>query len=107
MSMCDNRLFITEKGEDERECTLEQAKKWETYGRKITYQNDVPTFVEHPEWHSHTWLNLKEYKQALKLYKKNNSPSYGVPIEYQAILDLMKSLKKSGAIPKLVFWFDN
>jgi hypothetical protein len=31
----------------------------------------------------------------------------GVPIEYQAVLDLMKSFKKNGAIPKIVFWFDN
>ena len=111
MSMCDNRFFITEKGEGEGECTLEKAKKWETYGRKIIYRDDVPTFIEHPDWHSHTWLSLKEYKQALELYKKNSAfdgdPFDGVPIEYQVVLDLMKSFKKNGAIPKLVFWFDN
>lgn len=106
MSMCDSRLFITEEGEGEGECTLENAKKWETYGRKIIYRNDVPTFIENPDWHSHTWLSLKEYKQALELYKKN-SLFDGVPIEYQAILDLMKSFRRNGAIPKLVFWFDN
>jgi hypothetical protein len=54
----------------------------------------------------HSSFPLNEYKQALELYKKN-SLFDGVPIEYQAILDLMKSFKKNGAIPKLVFWFDN
>lgn len=31
----------------------------------------------------------------------------GAPIEYKAVLDLMKSFKKNGAIPRIVFWFDN
>ncbi len=106
MSKCDNRLFITEDGDGEGECTLENAKKWEEYGRKITYINDEPYSVEHPDWHSHSWLTLKEYKQALELYKQN-SRFDGIPIEYQAILDLMKSFKKNGAIPRIVFWFDN
>ena len=106
-SISDNRIYISEDGEGENECTLETAQKWEKYGCKITYRDDKPIFVEHPDWHSHTWLTLNEYKKALDLYKANSYFGSDIPIEYQAILDLMKSLKRSGAIPKLVFWFDN
>jgi hypothetical protein len=105
-SMWDNRVYITEDGEGDNECTIYQAMSWEKYGRKITYRDDKPIFVENPDWHSYTWLTLKEYKEALDLYKQN-SIFDGVPIEYQAVLDLMKSFKKNGAIPKIVFWFDN
>lgn len=108
MSLSDNRLYISENGEGEKECTLEDAKKWEGYGLKITYRDGKPIFVEHPDWHSHTWLTLKEYQRALTLYKKN-SMFYGdrVPLEYQVVLDAMKSIQRNGGIPKLVIWFDN
>lgn len=107
MSMFDNRLYITEDGDGDNECTLIDAKVWEKYGRKIIYRNDVPIFVEHPDWHSHTWLTLSEYKKALDLYKKNSNFGGKIPLEYQVILDIMKSINKNGGIPKIVFWFDN
>lgn len=106
MSMSDNRVYITEDGEGDNECTIYQAMKWEEYGRKITYRDDKPIFIENPDWHSYTWLTIKEYREALDLYKQN-SMFDGAPIEYQAVLDLMKSFKKNGAIPRIVFWFDN
>ena len=108
MSMWGNRVYITENGDGDGECTIGQAIKWEEYGRKITYRDDKPIYVENPDFHSYTWLTLKEYQEALKLYQKNSVFRFdGVPIEYQAVLDLMKSFKKNGAIPKIVFWFDN
>lgn len=108
MSHCDNILYITETGEGEGECTLEQALSW---GKEITYldyEKTKPVYTQHPDWHSHSWLSLKEYTQAIELFNKNkDSDDYNVGIEYLAVRDLMKSLKKNGAIPRIVFWFDN
>lgn len=103
----DNLVFITENGDGDNECTLEDAISWEKYGKKIIYYNDKPTYVEHPDWHSHTWLTLKEYKNALELFKANSQLGEKIPIQYTMILDLMKSIKRNGAIPRLVMWFDN
>jgi len=50
----DNQLYISETGEEDGCCTLENAKRWEQNGCKIIYCNDKPTWVTHPDWHSHT-----------------------------------------------------
>lgn len=109
----DLYLYVDDKLQNEDGFTsLEKALKWkENHGCKIIEKNGEPYKVEHPDWHSHTWLTIKELKKAYKLYLKYASEEWGedvkIPSEYQAILDVMKSLKKSGNKVELVFWFDN
>jgi hypothetical protein len=71
----DNYLYIT----DGEECkcgeissvTVETAKRWVESGSS-EYKNNhsgKPTWVSHPDWHSHSWLSLVEYRQVLEKYK--------------------------------------
>lgn len=104
----DNRLFISEKHpEGEGNCSLEQAKRWETDGNKIINDRDgKPTWVEHPDWHSHSWLSLNEFQQAIDHYNKEAVPHWVLP-EYEAVLASMKRLDELGYETRIVFWFDN
>lgn len=103
----DAYLYITKDGKDEDETTLENALKWEKYGNKIIYQNDKSVWVEHPDWHTHSWLSLEEYKQALENYKNHPSAiGYKEP-KYDAVLAAMQSLNDSGHEVRIVFWFVN
>lgn len=110
---CANDLFLYIDEKDDEGCTsLENALKWnKNNGCKIVNdKNGNPWKVEHPDWHSHSWLKIKEMKQVFKNYAKIAVKEWGsnkIPTEYQAVLDVMKSLKKSGNEVKVVFWFDN
>ena len=105
----DAFLYITEKGGEENTCTMEQALRWTQSGhRKLINSIDgKPTWVEHPDWHSHSWLTTEEYEKALEYYK-DDKDNWGNPlIEYEAILAVMKSIESNGGVCRLVFWFDN
>lgn len=106
-----NTLYITEKGDGERETTIANALKWaKDYGKKFTYdvKSNQPIKIENPDWHTHSWLTVKEYeailKTAEKIAKKEGESIY---FPYWSVLDLMKSLTKRGEEARLVFWFDN
>ena len=102
----DNSLYISENSHEERSCSLEQAKRWEKNGYKITYnENNVPVFIEHPDWHSHTWLTLEEYKQALTKY--DELADYEIAVDYKLILSVLEKLEAEGYDARLVIWFDN
>lgn len=108
----DYYLSITEDGKGEGETTMERALEWnKRYNCKLKYGIDEkPYRVEHPDWHSHSWMNTKELAEAYKIYKKMEKKEYGVghvPIEYKAILEVMKTFEKSGYDTRVVFWFDN
>lgn len=107
----DLYLYITDDGEGENETTLESAKTW-FGGREIVNDNDGKPFkVRHPDWHSHSWMTIKEVETAFKVYKKNaKKEDYysNIPLEYKAILKLMKALEDEGKNEVLlIFWFDN
>ena len=94
--------------------TLEQAKKWHVYGSRIINDADGnPAFVEHPDWHSHSWMTIDELKQAYKIYAKEASKEWGEKItkphvEWMALLASMKALEDGGENEvRVVFWFDN
>lgn len=109
MSMRDSRLFITDDGEGDGETTLTNALRWNKDYRCKLYNgsDDKPIWVDHPDWHSHSWLTTKEYSKVLSLYSKHPD-NWGSAIEYYALLSAMKTLEKGGNYEaRIVFWFDN
>lgn len=109
----DLYLYISDTSEDEGSTTLENALIWnKNYGCKLINDRDgKPIKVQHPDWHSHSWMNVKELSKAYQTYFNMVKKEYGtgsVPAEYKAILDVMKSLEKNGDyVVEVVFWFDN
>lgn len=108
MSLYDSRLYITEDGKGEHETTMENALRWNKVGRKLHNDREgKPRWVDHPDWHSHSWLTTKEFSKVLKKYLKDTH-DWGDAIEYRALLSAMKTLEKSGEYEsRVVFWFDN
>ena len=100
-------LTITEDGKGEGECTLENAKRWASWGRPIINDSDGNPFkVPHPDWHSHSWLTIKELEQAYRWYKKEEGYTPG--LEWKVLLKTMKGLEDGGKNDVVVvFWFDN
>lgn len=107
----DYYLYITENGKGDNETTLENAYEWnKRYGCELKFMGEKPYKVQHPDWHSHSWMNVKELTKAFNIYKKIEKEEYGsgsVPIEYKVILNIMKTLEKGGYESRVVFWFDN
>lgn len=114
--MEDAFLYITETGLGENEITINKAIQYsKNYGSKIhrSKKDNEPTWISHPDWHSHSWLTIEEFEKSLKDYEKitsnieeyeSNSPN----IEYYAILASMKALSDNGKNDvRIVFWFDN
>lgn len=104
----DYYLRITKDGIGEFCTTLENAEQWKS---KIITDNNGNSKIIHPDWHSYSWMTIKEIKKVYKIYAKYCKKEYHekckIPCEYQAILDSMISLKKSGNKVRVVFWFDN
>lgn len=103
----DAYLLITDDGDGEGECTLENAESWSKYGRKIIRTKDgTPIKIEHPDWHSHSWLTIDEFEQALTYYNSKGDIEYK-EVKYEAMLSAMKTFKEHGYDVRVVFWFDN
>jgi hypothetical protein len=103
-SLNDSRIFISESGE-ENYVPLERAKKYESYGCKITTDGDgKPIWVESPDWHSHSWLTTNEFEQAMDFYNKQNQWKEA---EYEAVLCALKKFEELDNEARIVFWFDN
>ncbi len=62
--------------------------------------------VINPDSHSHNYLSVDEYNQALKWYREQTKSK--PPLEYKVLLKLMRELenKKQNEV-MIVFWFDN
>lgn len=107
----DYYLDITEDGKGNNETTLERAYEWnKRCGCELKFHGEKPYRVQHPDWHSHSWMSVKELTKAFNIYKKMEKEEYGtgsVPIEYKVILNIMKTLEKGGYESRVVFWFDN
>lgn len=104
-------LMITEDGKGCRETTLENAKRFARESDLIKDEKGKPIKVLDPDWHSHSWLTIKELETAFKWYKKyadEEIEGSKVPFEYKVILKVMKILENKGKNDVLlVFWFDN
>jgi len=97
------RIEDRKEYEDEKTCTLDQAKKW---GRPIIERDGKPYKTLHPDWHSLSWLTTKELARAYRWYKKETG--YSPCLEYKVLLKTMKALEDNGKNEAIVvFWFDN
>jgi hypothetical protein len=105
-SKSDNHIYISDSDE-EGTCTLETAIRYRNNNHcKIEYNEEgAAVFVSHPDWHSHTWLTLREYSKAIKLY--NNKDGSTPEPEYEAVLSAMKKLASFNYDVRIVFFFDN
>lgn len=118
-------MYITDMpNNDGYSCTMADAIKWATgeyCSSKLFYRypnDDKPTWVSNPNWHSASWLTTEEYEKAIETYKNHydkqfgnelttsSLKSYDIP-EYDAMLAAMKSLESNGKVCRAVFWFDN
>ena len=101
----DNQLYISEN-EGEGNTTLARAQKWVDSGScKFVNDNDGnPTWVTHPDWHSHSWLSTAELEKAMEFYRENG---HGTEPKYEALLASMKRFEELGFESRVVFWFDN
>lgn len=68
-------LFIVDdpKNVQEGYCTKTEASQWAKEGRKYI---EGKRRIEHPDWHSHTWLNLKEVEKLIETYSKLEDKIY-------------------------------
>lgn len=104
----DSVCYITENPrDDDGSVTLETAMKWG--GKLYNDSQGKPRWVDHPDWHSHTWLTTEEYEQAINMYKEHCKSSGEIdnPIEYVALLSAMKTFDENGYVARLIVWFDN
>lgn len=101
----DNRLYISEH-EGDGNTTLQRAQKWVDSGhcKFINGGDGKPTWVTHPDWHSHSWLSTAEFEKAMEFYRENG---HGTEPEYEALLASMKRFEELGYESRVVFWFDN
>jgi len=91
-----------EMDEPSHQCKRSDAERWAKYGNKISEDN---RFIEHPDWHTHSWLSVNEFEEVLNSFNKMKD-AYPQP-EYEALLAAMKTLEKYNNEVRLVFWFDN
>lgn len=56
------------------------------------------------DFHTFSWLSLKEYKNVLKEYTKKHGRPHA---PWESVLMFMKLFKRRGYKPRLVFWFDS
>jgi hypothetical protein len=105
----DAYLYIDDECSDEDGYTsLARAKQWEKHGHKIIERDGKPYKVEHPDWHSHSWLTPDEFEQVCKQdYKDACNESGKIDGTYTAILATLRALEKEYEGARLVFWFDN
>ena len=104
-SNSDNILYVSDSDEDD--CVKpNKAKQWVENGfSKYIYSEGKPTWVTHPDWHSHSWLTTDEFRTVLSsfdvsIYLQNE-------YEWWAILAILESFERRGCEARLVFWFDN
>lgn len=99
----DNRLYIVPDGpgdnNDEDSVMASKAKEWVEKGYS-KYTDDDKKFISHPDWHSHSWLEVAEFSRALEVGDGHGE-------EYGAVLAAMEFLASKGNKVRVVFWFDN
>lgn len=78
----------------------EKAQEWhKVCGKRLRPESGMPRWIEHPDWHTPSWLTPDEFASAIAVD--------GVDPQYGALLAAMRHLEKSGFEVRFVFWFDN
>lgn len=97
----DACLYVSEDPEISRRdgfCSLDDANRWVEEGASSWFVDGRK--ITHPDYHSHSWLSLEEWKDVLSRH-----PNVGS--EYHAISAAMEALQAGGKKVRVVFWFDN
>lgn len=116
------RIDYLGTGDGEGECTPADAERYARHGRtrgsfepyiRTTREGGVtvstvvgaehrgkPTHVEHPDWHTPSWLTSGELAVAIA-----DDPEQEP--EYRALLAAMRQFEADEYEVRLVFWFDN
>lgn len=83
--------------------TVEQAEQYQRLGSRILKDRDgKPWKVEHPDWHTPSWLTTEEFKQALE---KAGGGTIA-PVANAALAAMFYLSTRSDEV-RIVFWFDN
>ncbi len=95
-------LYITSDDEESDGCTsLTNAERYIARGSKfLTNEDGKKTFVEHPDWHTPSWMTPDEWITATSMESEWN-------LQYRAMAAAMRSLEEDGQEVRVVFWFDN
>ena len=107
MAFHEYYLRIKDKPEvDSRECSEENAKKWEERGSSVIKTEGNCRYCSDPDYHHPSWCTIKEleecYDRVFKVYKCERSDS----IEWLALINYMKTLEEVYDV-RAVFWFDD
>lgn len=92
---------------DQNECTLIDAKRWVESGFSQWVEGGRmgQKAVTNPDWHSHSWLNIGEFRACLnKLDAMDPEADF---VEYLALYASMGAFEESNCETRIVFWFDN
>lgn len=99
-----------DESKESREARFSDAMRWAGIdddkckpGRSAIKVDDkgIPTYVQHPDWHSATWLTVEELE--VYLWRKNEL----MDARYKAILAAANSFIASEYDVRFVLWFDN
>lgn len=97
---CSFYMFMVDGESDSEGCVSKvTAQEWIDKGwvKKIDDK-----WITNPDWHTPSWLTVKEYEQVLRA--REEIEDYGkLDQEWYAILAAMKVLNNA----RFVFWFDN
>ena len=102
----DNTFFIIEDGEEKQENRYiyrSKAMEWVKSGSSVLTGHDN-CWVTNPDWHSHSWLTLDEFREVVDFVVRDNDYC----LEYKAMVGAMEVLANGGRNNvRVVFWFDN
>jgi hypothetical protein len=83
----------------------DKAEGWVVRGES-RWRDESKRWVSHPDYHSHSWLTLAEFRKALNACSELEQ-FYKPDAEYWAVIAAMEELEKRGKQTRIVFWFDN
>lgn len=69
--------------------------KWADWSQDF---DGKPTRVIHPDWHTHGWLDIKQWKKSVRGSKN---------LQIKCMTAIMDTLVKNKCEARVVFWFDN
>lgn len=94
-------LYITEAREDYGCVSVETAEQYQRLGSRVRKDKDGKTrWVEHPDWHTPSWMTAEEFSSALEKSGHRGDVA-------NAALAAMFYLDGQSSNSRIVFWFDN